>query len=105
MIPRALRLGSTDLEGERLRAEVAQAVVGQVIPAHARIVRDLVFVGAVTQDVAHGLGRSALGYFPVNVRGAVVTFYRTVMGDEVERSLLRLTSSAVGTATVDMVVW
>lgn len=105
MIPRALRLGSTDLEGERLRTEVAQAVVAQVIPAHARLVRDLVFVGAVTQDVAHGLGRPAAGYFPVNVRGAVVTFYRTVMGDEAERFQVRLTSSAVGTATVDMVVW
>lgn len=105
MIPRALRQGTGDLEGERLRAEVAQAVTGQVIPAHARLVRDLVFIGAVTQDVSHGLGRPAAGYFPVNVRGAVATFYRTVMGDEAERFQLRLTSSAVGTATVDMVVW
>jgi len=103
VIPKVLRTGGAPLEEERLRSEVAAAVAGQVIPAHARLVRDVVFSGATTRDVEHGIGRAAAGYFPVNMRGSAATFYRTIMGEEVERAQVRLTSSAA--TTVDMVIW
>lgn len=102
-LPRTLRVDGKDLEGERLRAQVAQAVASAAIPAHAVLVKDVVFTGAGTKDIPHGLGRSAAGYFPVNLRTGGVTIYRTVLTTDAEKHQLRLTSS--GACTLDVVIW
>lgn len=100
--PKTLRLGAGDLEGERVRAELATSVANAAVPAYARLIRDVVFT-AGTRDVGHGLGRPVVGYFPVNVRGGSAVLYRTVMDEASERLQMRLTSTAG--ATVDLVVW
>jgi hypothetical protein len=100
---KTLRLETKDLEGERVRAQLAGNVANMAIPAHAILVKDVVFAASGTKDVPHGLGRPASGYFPVNLRTGGVTIYRTVRTTDEEKTQLRLTSS--GACTLDVVIW
>lgn len=106
MIPKAtLRTGQADFEGERLRAELARAVAGQVIPSDARILADLTFTAGQVRDVEHALPFAVRGFFVVNPRTSAPLVYRTIMAADAEQVALRLTHSGAATTLFDLVIW
>lgn len=94
-----------DRDGEERRAQIATAVNGLAIPANAITLRDVTFTAAQTRDLAHGLGRAAVGYLAVNARTSAPLLYRSSLSSEVERSFFRLTHSGASTTLFDLVVW
>lgn len=91
-------------DADRRRNEVAEKV--NRLPfggADARTVANVTFTAGQTQDVAHGLGRAAVGFIGVNARTSAPLLYRSTSPDEV--SFVRLTHSGASTTLVDLVVW
>ena len=106
MIPKATaRLGQSDFEGERLRAELARALAGQVVPSDARLLSDVSFTAGQVRDVEHALPFAVRGFFAVNPRTSAPLIYRTVMDADAERIAIRLTHSGASTTLVDLVIW
>ena len=101
-LARSAQPGSFD--ADRRRNEVAEKV--NRLPfggADARTVSTVTFTAGQTQDVAHGLGRAAVGFVAVNARTSAPLLYRSTSPDETR--FIRLTHSGGSTTLVDLVLW
>lgn len=91
-------------DADRRRNEVAERV--NRLPfggADARTVTAVTFTAGQTQDVAHGLGRAAVGFVAANAQTSAPLLYRGTSPDETR--FVRLTHSGASTTLVDLVLW
>lgn len=89
-----------DLARNRVVEKVNRLPLGG---ADARTLTSETFTAGQTRDIAHGLGRAAVGFLAVNARTSAPLLYRGTAPSET--TSIRLTHSGAGTTLVDLVVW